>query len=312
MADADWLSRKNAVIAAGGVAYGFDNQPEVDDNYTNGSSGKKGFYDTSTKIGSGGSLRLDLSAGANDAQLTGHWNKTASPWTFGRGYGEGDTLYLQYRSRITTTMNTNLNEWDSTWKQLIINMNNSTCGALDLVLTHPEPSTIYTNCSSPHMYTNSTSPLWDETGDNSHLYQQQDWDIESGGPSWGHKSHGYFINRGQSVADPNALWTQKPNKWTTINLTVRIGTLYDNRSGQVSDSDVILDIQEEGEAFWTRVVACRIALENNSSHSDVLNNLQLTAFMTGLTTGASQDASVWYDQLLISPSPIALPSTSLT
>lgn len=311
-ADADFAARSAQAIADGGVVYGFDNQPEVDNNYTNGSSGKRGFYDTSTKVGSGGSLRLDLSAGANDPQLTGGWSKSSSPWVLGRGYGEGSSLYIQYRARITTTMNSNLNQWDSYWKQLILHSGTNTCAPLDLVLTHPEPSTIYTRCTSPHCFTGLTTPTWDETGDQDHLIQQQDWDIAGGGPTWGHMPHGYFVTYGQSVSSGGAaLWAPTPNTWYTVYLQCNFGT-FDNDVGGPKDSTIILDIQEQGNAFYHRVIACFFPLVNNVNHSDVFNNLTLTAFMTGLTQGASSDASMWYDQLICSPAPIAIPSISLT
>lgn len=310
-ADADWEARKAAVLAAGGVAYGMDTSTEVTDNYVPGAFGTRGFYDTSVKVGSGGSLRLELRSGEANPQLTGGWTKSASPWVLGRGYGEGSSLYIQYRARITSTMNSNLSQWDSYWKQLILHSGNSTCAPLDLVLTHPEPSTIYTRCTSPHCFTGLLSPTWDETGDQDHLIQQQDWDIAGGGPPWGHMPHGFFVTYAQSAASNGAaLWAPRPNTWYTVYLQCNFGT-FDDDVGGPKDSTIILDIQEEGDAFYTRIIACKFPLVNNSSHSDVFNNVTLTAFMTGLTQSASADASMWYDQFLAGPSPINIPSTVL-
>lgn len=306
IADADWLARSTApgVVAA----YGMDTLAESEGNYTNSPvNGKRGFFDTVTKIGSGGSMRFDIGAnelGGSGGDISGKWTIGSAPWGMKQGFGQGSTFYLQYRHRLTPTMNSNLNFWDSNWKSLIVHHGNSTCVSLGFVHTHPEPDIIYTNCGGRHMRTSPTTPDYFE--DTPPYTLNQDWNITAGGPPWTHEPGGVFS------LYPTIGWFPSTNAWYTVYIKCHVGTLQNAPGpGGIKDSTIEMWVQEEGATAWKKLIACRIALEYDIGPSDVINNFQFGPYMTGLTVSAPSPASMWVDQVIVSTQPIALPSTVL-
>lgn len=293
--DADFLARSTAP----GVIKVYNFDADLHGRYFPGDNGVRGFHDTTQKVGSGGSLRFDLLAGEDGANISGSWTTIASPWTFGQGFGEGTTFYVQMRARITQSMLDNLDEWDSGWKLFIIHRNNNTAAGLEITHTQTEGSTLYTDSGGRGLSTELDSPFH-LGGPDPQLWQSK-WNIDAGGPPWTKEPGGYE----SEYPNQSNKWVHRPNGWMTFYVKVQIGTF--TESGTVEDSPIQMWIVNPDEDVYRKVIGCIYGLAWNTNHLDEFNNITLTPYMTGLSVGASQNASVWFDQLIISTQPIAAP-----
>jgi len=286
----DWDTRSTAA----GVVYaaGFD---ENIDGYIAGSFGTRAYLDRGYKLGSGGSIRFDQLAGEADANLSGRWTSDPDSAGLFAGFGEGDTMYVSYRARLSQTFHNNISDWDSNPKQIIIHQGNATCASMELTLVWPiSTQTMYTECGGRHMRTEIGSSQHRQ--DTPYLSQQR-WDIDAGGTT---RVAGY------EAEYPNVTWQPPADQWYEVYLKITIGQL--TAGGSVNDSSVEMWVLEDGDSGRQKVLATEMALWYDSNDSDVFNNLTLTPYMTALSVAGDEDSSMWIDELIVSTQPIDPPT----
>lgn len=158
----------------------------------------------------------------------------------------------------------------------------------------------YTECGGRAFYTSTTSPDDSQSPPN---FLHSKWNIDAGSP-WT-KETGYEDDYPLSGTG----FVIQPNKWYTFDVKVHVGTLYASTSG-TKNSTVEVWVTEPGSSVRYKFVACRIALTYDSSAADKYNNFTLTNYCTGGVSTPGVDSSVWYDEVIVSTLPIALPATS--
>jgi hypothetical protein len=215
----------------------------------------------------------------------------------GDSFGEGDTFYVQFRQKISQSMIDNLDEWDSFWKTVIFHMNTSTANGVEITTVHPNSqSTIYSDSGAYSMTTGTADPDYENTPP---LLVQQAWDLDAGEP-WGTEEGGITSQY------PSVNWDFPGDEWVTCYYKISLGTFTLNHTGP-NDSTIEFWVQEPGNDYWTKIVSGRFALAYNTADTDVYNNITLTPYMTSLSTSASEDAEIWYTELIVSSNEIAIP-----
>lgn len=287
------------------AAYGFDTSSQVTNYYvpSGAGNGTLGFFDTTTAcMPGGGSLRFDLPAGKTGADISGSWYFQSAPYAFnGSSFGQNSTFYFQYRYRWTASMITNLSSWNSFPKASILMMNTASCANMELTIVDyfGNGPIMYTNCGSRHMFTTTSGPTYTES---TPLLVQSGWDLSTG-PSYTNEPNA-IVNQYPSY------WQYPTDEWLTIYGKVHIGTL--TSGGGTQDSTIELWVKRDANNYWQKFCSVFMGLEYNTNSSDVYNNIMLTPYMTGLSTSAPANASIWYDELIFSTQPIALPAQSNT
>src|SRR5690606_3224893 len=143
--DADFKARCNAPGVLKCV--GFDNSSEISPgvNVFAAWDGKyRGTADTSAKASGASSIRFEVPP-YSAANTSGY-----ALWDMGRGFGPGDTFYVQFRQRFSPEMIDTRFESDG-FKQVIFHRTGSSCGQVELatqnVFNRGFPI-MYTNCGS--------------------------------------------------------------------------------------------------------------------------------------------------------------------
>ena len=249
--------------------------------------------DTATKTSGAGSLRFDLPppphAGAN---IAGKWLPATNDG-LGHLFGENSQLYVQFRMRLSPDMLTNT--WDSSWKTVIFHYNQDSCDSIELTTINRYMTGValmYTDCGDRSMTTTLDGSQW--TDNTPLLLQQGDYNCEYGATSTA--TCFYF----------------PADEWVTYYYHFQIGT-WDK-----PNSTIDAWIAREGSTQykqWVHVpnfaLHCDTSpCDQNPGKSEGYNNLTLTPYMTGVsgTSGkAGVTSHVWYDELIVSTSPIAAP-----
>ena len=285
-----------ARCAAPGVVkcYGFDNTttdivrgqnlwPDEGQTY-------RGALDTSLKASGAGSLRFDLPppphAGSN---IAGRWSPESNP-AMGRVFGQNSTFYVQYRLRVSQDMLDNT--WDGYWKTSIFHQGSKSCAAIELTTQNYYGTDIpimYTDCGARGLYTKPDSTgTWTENPPL--IYQQVDYPC---------------VNFDQN--SPQCYYFT-PNEWITFYYKVHVGTWYQN------DSSIEAWVAREGATNykqWIRVMNFKLKCnETPCGAGEGYDNVTLTPYMTGLSPSrgkAGVTSRIWYDELIVSTQPIAVP-----
>jgi hypothetical protein len=262
-----------------------------------------GSLDTTTKTSGAGSLRFRLAAGNAFANIAGQWLPSLNDKAMGgRMFGQNSEFYVQYRVRLSPEMFSNLAYWDSWWKQSIFHMDFSSCNGIEITTNHRG----YTGPTAmlPNVYTNcgQTSPITDpSTG----LFKTDQ------APPYNYQQGDYTCAYGQSTTD---CWHYTANEWTTFYYHVKVGT-WDTQTSQLEVWVAKPSI--ENGAYKKIISVPNMLLTCNQVNctgvnNEGWNNITLTPYMTALSKSAPVDAYVWYDELIVSTQPIAVPgSTSL-
>lgn len=279
-------------------------------DYTNGVKyfvGDGGFngatQDTTTKVSGTAALRFNLPAGRATSDISGSWRDD-----MGSTFGEGSTFYAQYRVRISPEMVTNLAQWqsgtDTGWKHIIFHhLGGASCASLELTGTIYQFSggkatqIFYSECGNrPYFMTGAGAQS------SSGPYLQQGTPTPPSTPTLGFRCDFNSLVDGTGSGTGCFNW-QWPNEWMTFNWEVRIGTL------GVSNSTVKITVARDGASVAWPVVWFNgnMRIDENSPSQRTFGAFQLTPYMTGLNSAASSGANIWFDDLIVSTQPIALP-----
>ncbi|MBI4695565.1 MAG: hypothetical protein HY749_16230 [Gammaproteobacteria bacterium] len=270
--------------------------------YPSGQDGQlHGVRDTATKFEGAGSLRFDIRAGANGGpggspvEFTtlpaGEWRSQFGPdGQATRIGGDNSKVYIQFSYRLSPEMLTF--DWPSLggqgWKSFIVfgPYNTSSCTSDQFVQENSNQKNIligYTHCSAPSLRTQQSTP---------YNYQQ------------GKYSCPYGTNY---ATDPTCLRYQS-DTWITEYWVVHIGQL-----GTASTTFEAYASFNRGpfEKFigLTGFTLGDYDPNHNLANYVGLQTILLTPYFSGITTTHYDypAASVWYDSLIVSTSPIMMP-----
>ncbi len=294
----DFLTRCSA---AGVVScQGFDNTTTDIVRNVNLYPGDGGFWggslDTAVAASGAGSLKFTLPAGRATSDISGYWNGK-----LGGSFGEGSTYYVQFQQRLSPEMISNIPTWQSgtstAWKTVIFHRTGSTCGQIEIAtifyLWTPTPAAImYTGCGTPAFYADANGVMNDGGP-----YIQQGTSSTSG-----YKCD--FNNIVPGTGNGTGCFIYQSNKWLTFYYKIHIGTYGSNNSSVEAWAAM------DGGGYKQFVNIKNATLQKDGpSPADKYNELTFTPYMTNLSSAASANAYVWYDELIVSTLPIAAPGS---
>ena len=234
----------------------------------------RGTIDRTVKASGRGSLRFEIPS-HSAANAAGFWLQR-----MGHSFGEGSTFYVQFRQRFSQEMLKN--KWgDTTWKQVIFHNSESTCADVELTTGqyYQEGFPImYTECGAHSLYTNGGNPPTKlEQGDYNCWY---------------------------SHYNPKDCFFYPANQWVTFYYEISIG-----HWGK-PDSTIKAWVALDGQPFRQWIALPNFVLKNDNPGHDY-DSLTLLTYMTNKdTTVDHPTAYTWYDELIISTRPIALPASA--
>jgi hypothetical protein len=269
---------------------------------------RQGFIDTTIKSSGTGSLRFTLRKGVTLSNIGGAWSKP-----LGRTFRSGDTIYVQWRQRISPEyVSNNRDYWTSSIKQINIHGPSSTCQGAELTTVYYAGGT--TRDSMPSMYTNcgdgfNTDPtnniLCGTVGANcsGKILIQQGSSLT---PS--SNGNGYNCEYQNTVAgkgDGSGCFFPPASTWVTYYEKIKIGAF----GGTDTAVDAYVAVNGGPYKQFQRASGIRFVstLDNN------FQLIRLETYMTELPKvgrAAPVDAYVWYDELIVSTQPIAAPGLS--
>lgn len=263
----------------------------------NANSYANATIDTAIVKSGTGSLRYKHPAGAASSNTTGYWRQL-----FGQRFGQNSHFYVQYAMRWSPEMLSNTASWNSRWKHIIMHQSDgSSCSSVELTVVNSfsgsYPNVIpqmYTDCGARSMYTQLDNHSWT---DSTPLLLQQ-----TGQPGIsGYRCEYGALSNGTGTGSGCLNLTQHTNKWVTFYYDIQLGTW-----GQ-PNSSIKAYVAIDGGPYQQWVNVTNMTLYYSSGPSDGYDVMQLTPYQTGLSTSASSDAYLWFDDLIISSQPIAAP-----
>jgi hypothetical protein len=268
--------------------------------------------DTITKASGAGALKFSLPVSCPpSADLAGRWEPQGSEGggAFnGRSFAGGDTFYVQFRMRITSSMLTN--QWDSSWKFFEILYNSSYYGHLALVWVNYYTSGFISGyhgasniiigtaqadgCLGPNMPEGCIAEPYPP-----YAIQQTTDGRGSGDGRCDYKDTSNY---------PGDCVRFIPDTWMTFYYKVTYG------AKNQYNSQVQGWMMKDGDADFTQFLDTgpKFLLGGGVSNElggDVFNTLNFSTYMTRLSScgPGCQDAAMWIDEVVISTQPIAQP-----
>ncbi len=234
----------------------------------------RGTIDTTVKASGGGSLRFEVPP-HSAANASGYWRQS-----LGRDFGQGSTLYVQFRQRFSPEMLKN--DWGGTsWKQVIFHNGGQTCTDLSLVTAQYYQAgfpIMYASCGARMVATNNGTPP----------YQLQQGDYNC----W----YGRF--------NAKDCFLYPANEWVAFYYQVHVG-----HWGK-PDSSVNAWVARDGQPYRQWIKMPDFVLENEHPGNDY-DNLTLLTYMTNKDATRNHPvAYTWYDELIVSSQPISAPTHS--
>ncbi|MGC1614969.1 MAG: hypothetical protein WA736_09810 [Candidatus Acidiferrum sp.] len=234
----------------------------------------RGVRDTTIKASGSASLRFEIPSHSS-ANASGYWKQP-----MGREFREGATFYVQFRQRFSKEMLKN--DWGgTTWKQVIFHNAAATCGAVEITTVQ------YYNAGFPTMYTNCGGrPLWSNNGKPPTKLEQGDYNC------W----YGRY--------NPKDCFIYPSGEWITFYYQISIG-----HWGK-TDSTINAWVALDGKPYRQWIQMPNFELDRDRPEEG-FDTVTLLTYMTGKSEQADHPvAYTWYDDLVVSASPIALPSIS--
>jgi hypothetical protein len=263
----------------------------------NNNSYANATMDTMTFKSGSGSLRYKHPAGVALANTTGYWRQL-----FGQRFGQNSHFYVQYALRWSLEMLSNTASWNSRWKHIIMHQSDgSSCSSVELTVFNSFSASypnvlpqMYTDCGARSMYTQLDNRTWT---DSTPLLLQQ---TSQPGISGFSCQYGALSN-GAGTGNGCFNLTQYTNKWVTFYYDIQIGSW-----GQ-PNSSIKAYISVDGGPYLQWVNVTNMTLYYSSGPTNGYDVMQLTPYQTGLSTSASADAYLWFDDLIVSSQPISAP-----
>jgi len=286
-----------ARCAAAGVVLceGFETSAAINDYLqTAGDATTQGVRDTTTRSSGNSSLRFTLRSGVSDQNIGGAWAKA-----IGHTFNVGDTMYIQYRIRMSPAyFSNNTNYWHSTIKHINVHGSSSTCQGAEYTTVYNQGGRVdmYNNCGDGFA-TQIGANVQGPCGGGDCLIQQGANHTAS--PS----GSGYncrYQNQVQGIGDGDGcFWTTTGYKWYTIYEKIFIGTF----GGSTSTVDAYVAVNGGAYKQFHRVTGVFF----NNNIDNFFDQVRMETYMTEIAGSAPTTAYVWYDELIMSTQPIAAP-----
>lgn len=293
--DADFAAR----CAAPGVILcnGLDNAADLALGQLNSAADGtiQGSIDTTNYASGGGSLKFTLRSGYGAQNIGGSWEVTLP-----QNFQAGDTLYVQYRWRGSPEYFTNNhNYWNSSVKQINIHGPSSTCQPAEFttIMQYGYPS-MYTDCGIGWFTNVTTNALLSAcTGDC--LLEQGATTVASPNGS-GYNCH--YQNQVAGGGTGSGCFLPPNDTWITHYEIITLGTQ------GTGTSSVAAFEAHNGKPYlqWQRVNGVTWFGGGDS----YFNKLRFETYMTEIKQAAPTTAYVWYDELIVSTQPIAVPNNA--
>lgn len=266
-----------------------------------GASGIRPQQDTSQKTSGVGSLRSRIpNVPPGSANMAGAFDQS-----MGAQFGQNSTFYVQYRFRASPEMISNMSTWSpGGWKMSNFHGNQpffDTCANVELTITQTNfiddglryiPQ-MYSECGARGLWTNS-SFQWTSGGTGTRTQQSP---VAGNGFNCTYPTFGP-----QGSGNGSGCFYLQPNIWYTFDFQFQLG------SWGSPNSVMRAWVTPQGSTTrqqWLYVSNFTINFDNGPT--DGWNSAWLGNYMTGNTQVASTNADTWYDELIVSRQPIALP-----
>jgi hypothetical protein len=242
--------------------------------YPAGDGTLRGTLDTRVKASGNGSLRFEIPT-HSPANAAGYWRQM-----IGRDFGSGTTYYVQFRQRFSKEMLKN--KWgDTTWKQVLFHNASGTCSDLEIATVQYYQAgfpMMYTACGARMIATNAGQPPY--------LLEQGDYNC------W----YGHY--------DAKSCFMYPAEQWMTFYYQVSVG------HWSKPDSTINAWVALDGQPYRQWIKIKDFTLENDHPGHDY-DTVTLLPYMTNKSmTIDHPTAYTWYDELIVSSEPIALPTAS--
>lgn len=240
----------------------------------------RGTFDSQIKASGVGSLRFDIPE-KSDANSSGSWQQR-----FGHEFGTHQIMYVQFRQRFSNTMFTN-NFDGGGWKQIIFHHSNRTCAAVELTTNN------YAYRNFPQMYS--------ECGGNAPVVDIGNYDylLEQGETP----TSGYNCHYQSALRTPETCAFYRGEQWMTFYYVISIG------DWGVANSWLQAWVAYQDEPLRQFINFPNYVLYQNNDPTSSYDHLTLTVYDTGRSelNDAGENATTWYDELIVSTQPIAPP-----
>ena len=266
--------------AAGVVkCVGFDSEDEIAPFITKDSNGVvRAALDNNIKASGQGSLRFEIPSHSGQ-NSSGAWTSS-----LGASFGQGQTFYVQYRQRFSPDLLKSKYAGGEGWKQSIFHMAGKTCASVELTTVNAYYRgfpVMYTDCGSRDFTVN--------LGNSDFLLEHGDSSANSYNCHYQHPT-------------PADCAFYKPNQWMTFYYEVKIG------NWGKPDSSVRAWVGYEGRTLKQFVNGVNYKINFNSGSRDVFDSVSLLPYNTGKSGNEeNRIAYTWYDELIVSKSPILPP-----
>jgi hypothetical protein len=231
----------------------------------------RGTFDTTTRASGAASLRFEI------PQYSAANTSGSALLDMGRGFGPGSTFYIQFRQRFTQAMLDTKYQSDG-WKQVIFHRAGVSCGSVELTTQNSW------NQGFPIMYTDCGGrQLKENIGSSDYMLQQGDYQCKYS-------------------ARPNGCATYAANQWMTFSYRVTVG------AWDTPTSTIQAWVAYEGQPLRKWIDMSNFVLKYGDSPSNTYSKIQLTPYQSKKSTSQSHPtAYTWYDELIVSTSPIPGP-----
>lgn len=292
---ADFLRRCNApgVVRCWGFDTEAGSEPHINPPW--GESTKLASIDHEMRASGSGALRFTIPSLSGQDSSGSFWLDFSD--NLAAQFGEGQEFYIQWRQRFSPEFLKTPYKGDG-WKQVIVGEgsrpghNASSCTQLELVVVNTYMRGV------PQMYHSCGG----KDGHYEGLQTQQGSDI------WLQNAVGCQYGR---IAETPCV-RYKPDQWMTFQMHVKIGTWYKNDQNYHHDSTVQLWVAEQGKPSklvidFSPKRGTGYDLANTDAHARY-GKIWLLPYNTNKDPKQENpQASIWYDDLIISRSKISDP-----
>jgi hypothetical protein len=301
-ADADWLARSTASGVL--VANGFDSSTELstkgelrtpDGNTVPIDETQGGKLDESIRSSGASSLRFDVAENVDFPDIAGQYRTDLGDDFGARNiarFQNASRLYVQFRQRFDSEFATGGSLNDEHFKQAAIN-NSDKCGDETLVTENSDSRgfvQFYGECGVEHLRTTQ-------------LHGVTNWDVYQWSPArdaglWWCDRYNYQNNN-----DYSGCFRYEADQWATF--------YYEFDFGDEEQTNTIVRIWAGYDGQPLRQVSDFYALDvdmDRTGNNQSYQNITLLPYITGKTSAdLNAAASTWYDELIVSRTPIAAP-----
>jgi hypothetical protein len=247
--------------------------------------------DTVNKTSGAGSLKFTVAAGTNSTAGAGFWEVP-----IGRSFVPGDTFYVQFRVFYEAAFLNNLRSpWASGVKLTNVHGPNSTCQGAELTtIVTDDPAGLiksYTNCGDNGFDTNASGALNTNPGAVP-IYLQQ-----GASPTSGYNCT--YQNPIPGTGNGPGCFYMPSGKWVTVYTRTKLGPC----PGNDTEFDAYVALAGGPYKQFHKVTGVPFVHNVDCNFSKI----RLETYMTNMRAASSLPASVWYDELIVSTQPIAVP-----